>query len=196
MAKYSKTLLLATLVASLAACGGKKDVAPQQVADCTFPDATDVAAPGWICDEPVEGYSLTAVGSAEKSGAGNDFMKQQAATSARVQLAQVFKVHVQNMVKQFAETTGAADAETVDKTNTVVTKQITDETLVGSRVLKTRVSPNGTLYALVGLDTAAVNAATKEVLATSMKNERAQWQQWRAEKGQEELAEAIANQQQ
>ena len=30
--------------------------------DCTFPDEPDYGAPGWVCDEPVEGVEITAVG--------------------------------------------------------------------------------------------------------------------------------------
>ncbi|HEB82642.1 MAG TPA: hypothetical protein ENJ11_07255 [Gammaproteobacteria bacterium] len=176
----------------LTACGGKDEV-KQAAPDCVFPDAPDTAAPGWICDEPVEGIAVSAVGVAEKSAAGHSFMKNMAATDARVQLAQSMKVHVQNMIKQYAETTGAADSETVDKVNTSVTKQITDETLVGSKIYKTRTSPNGTLYVLLGLDPERAAMATKQALTTSMNNDRALWQQFKAQKGQEELAEAIAN---
>jgi len=175
----------------LTACG--KDEVKQAVPDCVFPDAPDTAAPGWICNEPVEGIAVSAVGIAEKSAAGHSFMLNMAETDARVRLAQSMKVQVQNMVKQYAETTGAADSETVDKVNTSVTKQITDETLAGSRTFKTRTSPNGTLYVLVGLDPERAALAAKQALTTSMNNDRALWQQFKAQKGQEELAEAIAN---
>ena len=74
--------------AFLAGCGGTKE----EVADCVFPDAPGTAAPGWVCDEPVEGVEVSAVGSAQKSGAGHSFMKQMAATDARVQLAQRMKL--------------------------------------------------------------------------------------------------------
>ena len=47
----------------LSACGSE-EVKP--VADCVFPDAASVPAPGWVCDEPVEGVDVSAVGSAEK----------------------------------------------------------------------------------------------------------------------------------
>ncbi|MCW9014886.1 MAG: LPP20 family lipoprotein [Gammaproteobacteria bacterium] len=174
--------------AFLAGCGGTKE----EVADCVFPDAPGTAAPGWVCDEPVEGVEVSAVGSADKSGAGHDFMKQMAATSARVQLAQRMKVQVRNMIKQYIETTGAADSETVDKVMTSVTKQITNETLVGTRIYKTRTSPTGSLYVLLGMDEASVEQATKNAVKTSMKNERALWQQFKAQKSQDELAAEIS----
>ena len=174
--------------AFIAGCGGKKD----EVADCVFPDAPGTAAPGWVCDQPVEGVEVSAVGSAQKSGAGHSFMKQMAATDARVQLAQRMKVQVRNMIKQYVETTGAADQETVDKAMTSVTKQITNETLVGTKIFKTRTSPTGTLYVLLGMDPNGVEAAAENAIKTSMKNERALWQQFKAQKGQDELAAEIA----
>ncbi|MDH5516968.1 MAG: LPP20 family lipoprotein [Gammaproteobacteria bacterium] len=184
-----KLLTSVAMVSLLAACGGKK---VDDVPDCVFPDATDTRAPGWVCDEPVAGVTVSAVGSAQKSGAGNSFMKQMAATDARVQLAQNMKVEVRNMIKQYVETTGAADAETVDKVNTSVTKQITSQTLVGTRIFKSRISPKGTLYVLLGMDSASVKTAAENAVKTSMNNERALWQQFKGAKSQDELAAEIA----
>lgn len=174
----------------LSACGSE-EVKPVAL-ECAFPDAPSVPAPGWVCDEPVEGVEVSAVGSADKTGAGVSFAKNMAATDARVQMAQAMKVHVQNMVKQYAETTGAADSETVDKVNTSVTKQITDQTLTGTKRYKSIVSPNGTVYVLIGMDEATAAKATQEAVRTSMNNEKALWQQFKAQKGQDELAAAIA----
>jgi hypothetical protein len=174
----------------LTACG--KDDATREAAECVFPDAPDASAPGWVCDLPVEGIAVSAVGFAEKSAAGHSFMKNMAATDARVQLAQRMQVQVQNMVKQYAETTGAADTETVDKVNTSVTKQITDQSLIGTKIYKTRTSPNGAIYVLVGMDAESVATATQNALRTSMNNDAALWQQFKAQKGQEELASSIA----
>jgi hypothetical protein len=180
-----------TVALMLSACGS--DEVKEDKPNCVFPDAPSDSAPGWICDEPVEGVAVSAVGVADKSAAGYSFMKNMAQTDARVQLAQSMKVHVQNMVKQYAETTGAADSETVDKVNTSVTKQITDESLVGTKIYKTRTSPNGALYVLLGMDASMAAAATENALKTSMNNDKALWQQFKAQKGQDELAAAIAN---
>ena len=84
----------------LSGCGS--DEIKQAAPDCVFPDSPATDAPGWVCDEPVEGVEVSAVGVAEKTAAGHSFMKNMAATDARVQLAQSMKVHVQNMVKQYA----------------------------------------------------------------------------------------------
>ncbi len=191
MNKAASLLLGTSVVLLLSACAGKK----QEVADCVFPDSPGTAAPGWVCDEPVEGLAISAVGSAEKSGAGHDFMKTMAATNARVTLAQNMKIEVRNMIKQYVETTGAADTETVDKVLTSVTKQITNETLIGTKIQKTRKSPGGSLYVLIGMDQTSMQQATENALKTSMKNENALWQQFKAQKGQDELAAEIAKMQ-
>ncbi len=189
MKKVAYLIAGVALSAFISGCSDKKQ---EEVADCVFPDAPGTAAPGWVCDEPVKDLEVSAVGSASKSGAGHDFMKTMASTAARVQLAQNMKVQVRNMVKQYVETTGAADTETVDKVMTSVTKQITNETLVGTKIYKTRTSPNGNLYVLVGMDEASVQQATQKALKTSMKNERALWQQFKAQKTQDELAAEIS----
>lgn len=186
LAYLAAGVALSTLLIS---CGGDKK---EEVADCVFPDAPGSAAPGWVCDEPVKNLEVSAVGSATKSGAGHDFMKSMASTAARVQLAQNMKVQIRNMIKQYVEATGAADTETVDKVMTSVTKQITNETLIGTKIYKTRTSPNGNLYVLVGMDSASVEQATQKALKTSMKNERALWQQFKAQKTQDELAAEIS----
>ena len=187
----TRWLLVAAMVASLAACGTAKK--EEKVVECKF-DNSNTPAPGWICDEPVAGIAVSAVGRAEKTAAGVAFQRQMAATDARVQLAQAMRVQVQNMIKQYVETTGAADSETVDKVNTSVSKQITNEMLTGTKILKSTTGPDGTVYMLVGLDPESAQKLAESAIKTSMNNERAAWQQFRAKKGQEELAEEIAKQ--
>ena len=190
MTSRLKFLGVLTVAVMLTACG--KDDSIMEITECVFPDAPDEEAPYWVCDQPVEGLAVSAVGVAEKSAAGHSFMKNMAATDARVQLAQRMQVQVQNMVKQYAETTGAADSETVDKVNTSVTKQITDQSLLGTKIYKTVTSPDGALYVLLGMDENATAEVTQNALRTSMRNDAALWQQFKAQKAQDELAASIA----
>ena len=189
---FRRTMMAAGMAMStlLVGCGGADK--PEVAQGCTFPDAPEVLAQDWICDGPVAGVEVSAVGSAKIGLAGPGHAKQMAMTKARVQLAQMMKVHVGNMIKQFVETTGTGSTETVDQVTTSVTKTITKETLVGSRLFKTKVSPNKTLYALVGLDEAKVQQAAEKAIKTSMKNERALWQQFKGQKAQDELAAEIS----
>jgi hypothetical protein len=191
MSKLTNLLLCSVVTFGLAACGSTP--AKPKVADCTYFGTQD-PAPLWICGAPVDGVEVSAVGSAEQSGAGEAFMKQMAATDARVQLAQSMKVQVQNMIKQYAETTGAGKDETVDKVNTSVSKQITDQTLIGTRIYRTQSGTNGRYYVLVGLDVAGVQKITEAAVKTSMNNDKALWQKFQAGKAQDEMAADIAKQ--
>lgn len=185
------SLSVATFI-GMTGCGS----APAKVVsapECAFPNSKE-AAPGWVCDAPVEGVAVSAVGISAKSQAGIAFMKQMATADARVQLAQSVRIQVANMIKQYAETTGAADQETVDKVNSSVTKQITNESLAGTKILKSTTGPDGSLFVLVGLDEAGTQKIVEAAINTSLNNDRAAWQQFRAQKGQEELAADIAKQ--
>ncbi|MDK2779134.1 MAG: LPP20 family lipoprotein [Pseudomonadota bacterium] len=184
-----RVMFAAATTALLAACASTPT---DEVVDCVFADGSGQEAPLWVCGAPVEGVDLAAVGYADKSAAGPNFMKQMAATAARVELAQTMQVEVQNMIKQYAETTGAGDAETVDRVNTSVTKQITKETLVGSRIVRQMPTPSGGMVVLVGLDADTVNQLAEQALKTSMNNERALWQKFQAEKSFDEMASEIS----
>ena len=184
-----RTSLLLIIVSILSiGCSGK---ATKEIS-CSYPDAPEESAPTWLCNQPIAEAKVTAIGSARKSKLGHSFMLQMAATDARVQLAQQASVEVSNMIKQYAETTGTADTETVDLVNTSVTKQITRETLVGSKIYRSQVSPNGMLYVLVGLDPESVSKVARNAISTSMKNEQALWQQFKAKMAMEELAAEIS----
>ncbi|MCZ2721143.1 LPP20 family lipoprotein [Marinomonas sp. 15G1-11] len=182
------TMLCGALV--LVGCSSTPEKAP--VAECLFADGSNVEAPAWVCGAPIEGVELAAVGYSDKSVAGPNFMKQMASTAARVELAQVLSLDIENMIKQYAETTGAGDSETVDRVNTAVTKQITDQTLIGSKIIRQMPTPTGGIVVLVGLDPSGVDSIAKELLRTSMNNEQALFQKFQAEKSFEELTEEIA----
>ena len=190
-----KIKVVGLVAASILLVACSKDVVNTPVAavpDCVFADGSNQPAPDWVCGAPVEGVALSAVGYSEKSAAGANYMKQMAATAARVELAQVLSLDLQNMVKQYVETTGAGDAETVDRVNSVVTKQVTEQQLIGSKVIRQMPTPSGGLVVLVGLDPAQAEGIAESILRTSMRNEAALFQKMEAEKSFDELAAEIA----
>ncbi|OEU76759.1 MAG: hypothetical protein BA864_01700, partial [Desulfuromonadales bacterium C00003093] len=165
----------------------------QPLAECTFPDDGRTAAPLWICDAPVEGVGVSAVGSAQSTKAGYNFQKDMAAAHGREQLAAQMKIKVGKMIKRYAETTGSGDSETVDKVNVSVSKLITSETLVGSRIFRSLANPNTkVLYVLTGFDAAAMQNNVQDAVKTSMRNNQALWQKFQAQKAQDELAAEIS----
>jgi len=147
-------------------------------------------APAWVLSPEVDG-ALAAVGSARIGGAGMNFARTEAMAVARDELARQMSVKVNNMVKNFTETTGIGDAETVDKVATQVSKQVASETLVGSKQTETWISPENELYLLVVLDADTAQEAVKNATATSFKNDQALWQKFQAQKAQDELSEAV-----
>jgi hypothetical protein len=161
--------------------------------ECSFPDDGKTAAPLWICDAPVEGVEVSAVGSHEPTQAGIDFQKTMAAAAARESLARSMKSKITNMIKRYAQTTGAGSSETVDKVNTSVSKLLTSETLENTRIYRSLKNPNtGVLYVLVGLSAAPMRENVQKAVKTSMNNERALWQEFKATKAQDELAADIS----
>jgi hypothetical protein len=195
MRKLGICLIIVLLITSLACSGKQKKqttvLAP--VEECNFPDDGATKAPLWVCEVPVEGVAVSAVGSAEKTGAGYDFQKTMAVSSGREQLAQQMRIKVNQMIERYIGTTGTADRETVDKVQTSVSRQITSETLVGSKPLRTLKNPKtGALFMLVGLDPASMSENVQNAVKTSMKNDQALWQQFLAQKKQDELAAEIA----
>ena len=187
-----KHLITASMLALLAACSNSPEKEEKYEKECVFADGSNDDAPLWVCGAPLEGVELSAVGYADKSAAGPNFMKQMAATAARVELAQMMKIQVQNMIKQYAETTGVADSETVDKVNSVTTKQITNESLSGTRIYRQMLTPTGGMVVAVGIDPATAEMIAQQALRTSMNNEKALWQKFQAQKSFDELAADIA----
>ena len=184
-----KLLTGVALISTLAACGGKKDAVV--AIECSHKDAPSIPAPAWICDRVHAGYEASAVGFSEKLAAGPSLTETIATTQARVKLAKEIGVQVNNMVKAHIENTGTGDAQTVDRVYTSVTKEITGERLVGAKVIKVTQSPKGGTYVLMGMNISAVKQAGQRALKSSMNNNAALWQQFKAKKSQDELAAEI-----
>jgi len=183
------------LAVGLTACGEnvKPTAAPAPVlpvADCVFPNQQ--AAPGWVCDEPLPGLEVQATGVSEKSRAGVAFMKNRAKADALGNLAEQFKVKVSKMVKNYIGTTGMGDTETVDAAASSTIKTISSQTLSMAKTYKSRVGPEGRQFVLVGLDESRTREEVEKAVKTSMKNDKALWQEFKAKKSFDEMAAGIA----
>lgn len=201
--KIVKLSALIIAVGLLAACGGKKNVKEAKesaeaakveqtvVLDCAFP-GTSVPAPGWICDEPVDGVEVSAVGVAEFSKAGVSFMKDRAAANARGNLAEQVQISAQKMVKDYLGVTGVGDAETIDAAASSTVRIVAAVELTGSKIYKSLQAPDGRYFVLVGIDRANAESIIKHSVSTSMKNDQALWQQFQAQKSFDEMAAEIA----
>lgn len=174
---YQSLVMVVAVVALISGCAstGPKDSMSEK-----YPD--------WVLNPSMEG-GLSAVGSAKMSKAGMSFTRTEAIADARDGLARQMSVKVKNMIKRFTEATGVGDDETVDRVSTQVSKQLSSQTLAGSKAIKMEIIGDE-LFVLVVLDPAAAMEAAnavREAVNTSYKNEKALWQKFQAKKAQEEL---------
>ncbi len=193
MKKLLTMFVSVSLVSSIVvSCGGSKEQKPKEPAKVQSSKWSNefANAPSWVLNPEVEG-GLAAVGSAKIGKAGIQFARTEALANARDELARQLSVKVKNMVKNFTQVTGIGNDQTVDKVAVQVSKQVTAQVLQGSKQKDMWISPSGTLYVLVVLDPQSVKNVVKEQTLTSLRNEKALWQQFQAKKAYEELEKEI-----
>ncbi len=197
-----KLFIAASLVAALAGCQSNNTATTEQAqnfAQCTFPDAPTVEAPGWICDVLPTDLAAGATGYAKKSAAGMSVMRKVATNDARVNLAAQFQTDVNNMYQQASESainTSSVDGiavvtEDVKETFENITKNVVTRSLTNSRVIVSQASPSGGLYVLVGMDQATFDANMNKVIDEVTGEDSALWDQFNNEQAAADLAEAF-----
>ena len=154
--------------------------------DCVYPNS-QTRAPEWVCGTPVDGYPISAVGEHRATKAGVSHARKMATQNGRTALAAEMKTLVGEISKNFMQTTGVGDQETVDAFTSVAQRQVTAETLFGSKAIQFKQGPDGTTYALVVMDPSQAANAAKQVLQTSYNNQKAQYQQFLAQKADAEV---------
>ncbi len=181
-----KLLLLA--VASMfvfAGCSSKTEIAEEQLQNACL-----TGAPDWVINGGAEG-GLNAVGAAKIGQAGLNFARTEALANGRDEMARIIGVKVNNMFKSFTQTTGIGEDETVDKLAANVSKQVASQTLTGSRQANSWISSCNELYVLVGIDASVAAPVVEQNAINSFRNDNALWQQFQAQKAQDELDMAI-----
>ncbi|PJC86190.1 hypothetical protein CSW98_11520 [Vibrio sp. HA2012] len=196
--KVSKSLFALICAGAISACSSTSDevqgkATTNQSVDkswCTFDDGK-TEAPEFFCTGAIDNFVVTGRGSAPKSDAGMNYMMQQATLAARVELAQNIRTQISNMVKNYLGTSGVASRETIDAAASSTSQSITDESLMGSRVVRRIIGPEGEVYVWVAIDEEHLVATTQNAIRTSMANDEAAWQKFQAEKSHEEMAQKI-----
>lgn len=181
--KIAKQVAIVGAVVLLSACASKDETkitleAPADVGVCQF-DNGEQGAALWICDYPVEGYAVTAVGRHAKSAAGMGYMRKQAALDGRSAMAEAMRSVIKSKSDQFIGTTGATVSETVDKVSNSMQESLTSETLESTPIVRSAVGPEGEVYLLLAMDKEATARTVQKAINNSMNNEQAAWQQFR-----------------
>lgn len=150
--------------------------------------------PDWVDNPSLEG-GISASGSAKIGPAGRGFARTEATAQARDEIARQLGVKVKNMVKSFVQVSGVGDDQAVDKASSQVSKQVSSQLLNGSKVTKVFTDKKTKeMYVLVVLDPQALanaQAAMKNAVKTSFKNNRALWQQFQAKRADKDLDKEI-----
>ncbi len=147
--------------------------------------------PDWYINPTYED-GLASVGSAKIGVGGLSFARQEAMADARAQLAQSIEVKVNTMFKSYVNTVGLGGEDGLEKVATSVSKQVASQTLKGSRQEQLdRVGDE--LLILVVIPNESLREETKKAVNTTLGNDQALWQEFKAEKAQQELDFAIEN---
>lgn len=183
-----KNALICFFVISLAfavtGCG-KKDTAADKV-DNKFYSEEFKNAPKWVMMPEIEG-GIAAVGSAKIGKAGMQFARNEALANGRSELANMAAIKVKNLIKNFSQTTGIGDTETVDKVSSQITKQVASQLIAGSRQKDMWISPSNELYSLVAIDPATAQSMVRDSAVSSFRDDNALWQKFQEQKANEEL---------
>jgi hypothetical protein len=181
-----KTFLLLSVITvysfGIVGCSSKVDTVVQAPKDIQIEFFN---APKWVLTQENE-KGINAAGSAKISKAGTQFAAIEAEANARDQIARQIQVKVANMVKNFTQQTGVGDSQTVDKVVSSVSKQVTQQELIGTYRKDMWISPSGELWVLVSMSEQSVSTV-KNAVKTSFKNDEVLHQQVLAKEVQDKL---------
>ena len=184
-----KKFLLIVLVISafaVAGCSSKQQAVTGAQFNKCYKDA-----PSWVIMGGAEG-GISAVGSAQIGNAGLQFASTEALANGRDEIARMLQLNESNMGKNFTQTTGIGDDQTVDKVSANVSRQLANQTLTGSKAKETWISSEcNELFILVVADAPSMEKDIKAQITSSYRNEQAIWQQIQAKNALKEMDEQI-----
>ena len=183
-----KFLLIALVISAFAfaGCSSKQQTVTAAQFNKCYKDA-----PSCVIMGGAEG-GLSAVGSAQIGNAGLQFARTEALANGRDEIARMLQLKVSNMVKNFTQTTGIGDDQTVDKVSANVSRQLANQTLTGSKAKETWISSEcNELFILVVADAPSMEEDIKAQITSSYRNEQAIWQQIQAKNALKEMDEQI-----
>ncbi len=185
-----KILFSSAIIATMifTGCGSSNKSVTPKAPQCQMDGAS---APIWVCNggENMKG-GIFAVASAQKSPLGISFQRQEAMAAARDEISRQINIKVKNMFKSYMSSTGTGNAQTAERVATSVSKQLSYQTLRNSKLLNTWISPKGTMFVLVGIK-GSIKNAVKQAAKTTLHNDEALWQEFKAKKAQEQLDSEI-----
>ena len=169
----------------IAACGKQVKKVDNEALEKEF-----AHAPAWVLDGYLDG-EISGVGSARIGKGGIQFARTEALAKARDELARQVSVKVQSLVNNFVQQAGLGDEQMADAFSKQVTRQVTNETLAGSKQREMWISPSSDLYVIVVMDAATVKESVKKGVVSGLRQDDARWQEYQAKNADAELDKEI-----
>lgn len=145
--------------------------------------------PTWVLSPYVEG-AQSAVGMVVVGRSGTANARNKAIAKARVELANQMEIKVQAMTKDYLNVVGEGDNEIVESVFSQVSKQVSQQTLSGSRQIDMFMTSDKELYVLMAVPNKVVETAVKETMANSineLKSDEKLYQEFKSAQAQNEL---------
>lgn len=184
-------LIAATLI--LGACTSNQPLAQQSINNngvyAAQPQNMLGNLPTWALNPYVEGAE-SAVGMVKVGRSGTANARNKALARARVELANQMEVKVQAMTKDYLNVVGEGENEIVESAFSQVSKQISRQTLSGSRQVDMFMTNDKELYVLVAVPKDIVKKAVKEGMNNSidqLKSEEKLYQEFKSDQAQKQL---------
>lgn len=164
----TKLLYAACAAAIISGCASNGGVSTPQAElltpECTHKDAPTVPAPLWVCDVPIEGYAISAVGFSEKKPTSS--LTTAAATAqARTKMSSQFASEVAEVVQEYQKAVQTDENEAFMVDQDLVRQTFTSAFLFGSKVVRTLTSPTHGQYVVIAMDKETYQANAAKLMA-------------------------------
>lgn len=154
--------------AALTGCGATSGPTTSQkeliTPDCVFADAPQQAAPLWVCDVPIEGFALTAVGFSEKRPT-TSMTSTAARTDAATKMSEHFATSVAQLFTEYQKSMVTESEEKFLVDTDLVRESVTSITLFGAKVARSMTSPTQGQYVVLAMDKDAYEANAEKAFA-------------------------------
>lgn len=162
---------------------------PENLAHCLY--SNQQIAPGWVCGKPFPGLAVQAVGTADKSVAGLNYMYDMANLAGVRQLTEVFELNASKLVIQYLGSIGVQGVTAI-KAGASVINAISTDSLVGAKQYQSEIGPTGRVYVLIGVDENTYRVTLEKLVKTSMDSDHTPWINLQTGQSLDELASAIS----
>jgi hypothetical protein len=152
----------------------------------------DIELPDWYLNPPKDPNYI--FGKATSTSQDLQLAIDKAKQEARLDIAENLESHIMGLIKKFDEEVGGVEDAELLTQFTKVSKNVVDQTLVGSRENKTKVKQEGNGYRAFVLMEFPVGKAREELLKQLSSDENMQlYTRFRASQSFQELKEEIEN---